>query len=88
MSIKVISPLLFKYNNTQVAEVKGETIGECLDDLTRQFPDLKRLLFDEQGNLHDYLFIYLNQQSVSSDELDNPVKDGDEIHIIVLIEGG
>ena len=88
MSIKVISPLLYNYTNQQVAEVNGETAGECLDNLTKRFPDLKRLFFDENGNLHDYLYIYVNKQGVSADELDKPVKVGDEIHIIVLIEGG
>ena len=88
MSIKVISPLLYNYTNQQVAEVNGKTVGECLDNLTKRFPDLKRLFFDENGNLHDYLWIYVNKQSASSNELDKPVKDGDEIHIIVLIEGG
>ena len=88
MSIKVISPLLYQYNNKQVAEVNGRTIGECLDNLTKRFPDLKKLLFDENGNLYDYLCIYVNKLSASSNELAKPVKDEDEIHIIVLIEGG
>lgn len=88
MSIKVFSLLLYNYTNQQVAEVSGKTVGECLVNLTERFPDIKRLLFDENGNLYDYLLIYVNKQSASSDELDKPVKDGDEIHIIVFIEGG
>ena len=88
MSIKIVSPLLYQYNTEQVAEVNGRTVGECLDDLTKQFPGIEKLFFDNNGNLHSYLSIYVNKENTYGDELTQPVKNGDEIHIIVLIEGG
>ena len=88
MSIKVISPLLYQYNNQQVVEVEGRTVGECLDNLTKRYSDLKKLLFDGQGNLHDYLYLYVNKEGVPPNGSDRTVQDKDEIHIIVLIEGG
>ena len=88
MSVKVFSPLLYQFNKQQEAEVNGKTVGECLSNLMKRFPSLKRLLFDENGSIHDYLYLYLNKQNTPADELTRPVKDGDEIHIIVLVLGG
>ncbi len=72
-----------------VAEVGGDTVGECLDDLARQFPGIPRGLFDREGKLLDYLAIYVNLKSTYSEGLDTPVKDGDKLDIVLFpIAGG
>jgi len=88
MGIKVrISSLLSQYSNNQrIAEVNGDTVGECLKHLVEQFPKLK--LFDKDGKLFAYLGIYVNGESAYPEELDKPVKDGDELSIILMIGGG
>ncbi len=55
MSIEIkISPFFHQYtSNQQVARVNGSTIGECLDDLVKQFPRLKQVLFDKKGKMKD-----------------------------------
>ncbi len=90
MSIKInISPVLYQYtNNERVAEVNGSTVGECLNDLVRQFPNIKQWLFDKNGKLYSYFDIYVNGKSAYPEELAKPVKDGDELHLIFLISGG
>ena len=90
MSIEVkISPILARYtNNQQAAKVNGSTVGECLDHLVKQFPDLKQVLFAKGGKLHHYLDVYINGESAYPEELVKPVKDGDKLHIVMLIAGG
>ena len=68
--------------------VEGNTVGECLGSLVKQFPDIKQALFDQKGNLRNVIEIYLNKQSAYPDELSKPVRDGDEIHITVMLAGG
>ncbi len=63
-------------------------MGECLDNLVQQFPDLKRELFDKKGKLKNIIEIYLNMASAFPDELAKPTKAGDEIHITILLAGG
>jgi len=90
MGIKVnIHPGLHQFTNGQdVAEVNGNTVGRCLDDLVRQFPGIEKGLFDKNGNLLNYADIYVNLESSYPEELTKPVKDGDELHITLMIAGG
>ena len=90
MSIAVkLSPILAKYtDNLKVANVNGNTIGECLEHLVKQFPALKQPLFEKNGRLHRYINIYVNQESAYPEELAKPIKDGDELHIVMVISGG
>jgi len=90
MSIKVmISAYLQRFtNHTEVVEVNGSTVGECLKHLVEQFPLVKERLFDRQGKLLIYFNIYVNEKSVYPQNLDKPVRDGDEIRIAITIGGG
>ena len=90
MSIKAnIHPVLQHYTNDQdVVEVNGSNVGECLKDLIRQFPGIERGLCNKQGRLLNYVDIYVNLQSAFPEELTKPVKDGDEIQIVMMIAGG
>lgn len=90
MSIEIkISPIFSRYtDNQQTAKVKGSTVGECLDHLVKQFPDLKRVLFDKNGRLNRYINIYVNGESAYPEELAKPVKDGDKLNIVAVIAGG
>ena len=90
MSIEVkISPFFNQYTkNQQVTEVKGSTVGECLDELVKQFPRLKEVLYDKNGGLHHYFDVYVNEESSYPEELAKPVKDGDKLNIVMLVHGG
>jgi len=90
MSIKIdISLLSNQYTKgQQIVDVNGNTVGQCLDDLVKQFPSIKQGLYDENGKLHGYIDIYLNGESTYPELLAKPVKTGDKLHIIFLIGGG
>jgi sulfur-carrier protein len=90
MSVKInINPFLTHITNNQsVVEVSGNTIGQCIQQLVTRFPELKKWLFKKNGKLSNLVDIYLNKESSYPLELDKPVKDGDELHIIVIISGG
>jgi len=94
MSIKInIDPILYDFTDTHevaedVVEASGNTVGECLQYLVTQFPEIKKVLFDKEGELLRYLDIYVNLESAYPEDLAKPVKDGDEIDIIPMIGGG
>jgi molybdopterin converting factor small subunit len=90
MSVKIHLHLtLRQYTNGQdIVEAQGKTVGECLTDLVRKFPGLEPSIFDKTGKLNHIVEVYLNLQSAYPDELAKPVKDGDEIHITVMLAGG
>jgi molybdopterin converting factor small subunit len=75
-------------NGQEIVEVNGNNVGECLKELVKQYPDLKNELFDKKGKLLSVLEVYLNGASAYPDELAREVKDGDEIHLLVMLAGG
>jgi molybdopterin converting factor small subunit len=90
MSIKINLPSYFLpyTNDKSIVEVKGTTVGECLNQLVKQFPDLKKMVFDKKGKLHAYIGLYVNGEDAFPQQLAKPVRDGDEIHILYIIGGG
>jgi MoaD family protein len=90
LSIKVNIPRFLRGYTGQVKAtgVEGSTIGECLEALVRQFPRLKKELFDRNGNLRSYLTIWVNQEGTNSTELTVSLKEGDELDILPVIIGG
>ena len=72
----------------EVVEVEGNTVGDCLGHLVKQFPGIQKAIFDKKGKLLNIVEIYLNHQSAYPNELVKPVKDGDEIHLTFMLAGG
>ena len=90
MSIKIhIHQTFRKITNSQdVVDVDGTTVGESLEHLVTKFPDLRGKLFDKKGKLLNVVEIYVNMESAYPEELAKPVKDGDDIHITLILAGG
>ena len=66
-------------------EVKGQTVGQCLDSLEVRFPGIKSELFNNEGQIWSDVGILLNE---SFTYLSHPVKDGDELTIVKTLAGG
>ncbi len=90
MSVKInIHPVLYHFTNDQdVVEVNGSTVGQCLEQLVAQFPEVKKGLFGKDGKLLNYVDIYVNGESAYPEELAKPVEDGDELHLVLILAGG
>ena len=90
MGIKINIPSYMQSftNNMRVVEVNGSTVGECLNHLVKQFPVMKKQLFGKKGNLFENIIISVNGESAYPKQLAKPVKDGDELNIVVIIGGG
>jgi len=90
MSVKVhlYSGLKEFTSGQNVAEVHGSTVGECLADLARRFPRMKRELFDENGKLANKILVSVNLKSAYPEELAKPVGSEDELYIVRVIAGG
>ena len=70
-------------------QIRGKSVGDALGDLTRQYPDLKRHLYDDGGRLRAFVNVYVNDQDIRYLEKDNtPLTEGDSISIVPSIAGG
>ena len=90
MSVKINIPSYLQphTNDKEVVEVDGSSVNECLNHLTKQFPDMRKMVFAKDGRLLDYVSIYVDGNFAYADELAKPVKDGDELHILYILGGG
>jgi len=66
----------------------GQTVGECLADLTRRHPGVKELLFDVRGKLLPPVYVFVNMEGMFKAELTKTVTDTDELILAVLASGG
>ena len=90
MAVKVHLHLTLRQftNGEEIVEVEGSTVGECLKTLVKRYPAMESSLFGKNGKLANIVEIYLNLQSAYPNELAKPVKDGDEIHLTMMLSGG
>ena len=75
-------------NGLEVVATEGNTVGECLNQLIKEFPGMEKALFVKKDKLLNIVEVYLNHVSAYPNELINPVKDGDEIHLVLMLAGG
>ena len=90
MSVKIyLHPMLrFHADNHEVIETTGDTVGECLDNVFLEYPELKTDLLEEDNKLKRHFEIFVNFESTYPEELNTPVRNGDEIYIIMMVVGG
>ena len=90
MSIKINIPSYMQSftNNMKAVEVNGSTVGKCLNHLFKQFPGMKKQLFSRGDNLFEYIIISVNGESAYPEQLAKPVKEGDELNILLIVGGG
>lgn len=87
--VSIPTPLRPSTGGQATVEAAGSTVGEVLAELAKQHPDLQKRLFAGEGQLHQYVNVYVNDEDIRfMDELDTAVKDGDEVGIIPAIAGG
>jgi molybdopterin synthase sulfur carrier subunit len=75
-------------NGLEVVDVEGSTVGDCLNQLIKQYPGMENALFVKKDKLRNNIEIYLNHASAYPNELVKPVKDGDVIHLVTMLTGG
>ncbi len=89
VKIKFSYPDLQQFTDNQhVVSVNGSTVGDCLDDMVRQYPSIKKVLFDEHGQLQSYVMFFVNREYASAAALEMPLNDGDEITVALMMSGG
>lgn len=91
MAVRVMipTPLRAYAGKRESAEFEAKTVGEALAHLTREFDELRKHLFTEDGDLRSFVNVYVNEEDIRYLSKENtPTKDGDIISIIPSIAGG
>ncbi len=89
--IKVLIPYAlrsFTERNAEV-EVNGGTAGDAINALASAYPALKTHLFTEDGQLRDFINLFVGGANINSLQgLNTPIADNGELMIVPAIAGG
>ena len=91
MSVKVMipTPLRQYVGNRDAVSAEGRTVDEVLRNLASANMQIKRHLFDEGGQLRNFVNVYLNDEDIRYLQRgQTPVTEGDTVFIIPSIAGG
>ena len=87
--LRIPAPLQPLAQGTAELRTNAGTVGDALAELVRQFPALKRHLYDDAGNLRGFVNVYLNEEDaryVGGDAA--AVQADDVITIVPSVAGG
>jgi len=91
MAITIEIPTAFRRFTEGAPKVDSSatTVAEALNDLTSRFPNLARHVRDEQGQIRQFLNVYLNEEDIRFLGGETvPLKDGDRVLLVPSIAGG
>jgi molybdopterin synthase sulfur carrier subunit len=91
MAIAVRIPTILRNytDGEKQVEASGSSLGSLIDDLDAKHPGLKGRLVTDDGSLHRFVNVYVNDEDVRfTGALDTGLSDGDEVTILPAVAGG
>ena len=89
--VKVKVPTILRQHVGGAAEVEGhgETVRDLLQDLERQYPGVTGRILTDEGRLHRFVNLYVNDEDVRYlGSLETEVQAGDTVSILPAVAGG
>jgi molybdopterin synthase sulfur carrier subunit len=88
-TIIVPTPLRKFTNNTARIIINADNIKGVVDELTLNFPDLKKHLLDEHGNIRSFVNVFVGDEDIRNLEKEQTlIKDETVVSIVPAIAGG
>ena len=91
MAVEVRIPtILRKYSDgAKSVSADGGTVRELIGDLERRYPGISGQLLSEDGALHRFVNVYVNDEDIRFlGALDAKLDDGDVVAILPAVAGG
>ena len=87
--VRIPTPLRKVTNGDDKVTVEGATLGVLIDSMESQYPGIKGRLCDDQGELRNFVNIYVNGEDVRFlNGLGTATNTGDEVSIVPAVAGG
>ncbi len=88
-TIIIPTPLRKFTNNTAKIRINGHTVAEGLNELITNFPDLKKHLLDENGQIRSFVNIFVGDSDIRDLQQDQTqIKEESLVSIVPAIAGG
>ena len=66
----------FTVNESEV-ELSGSNVSEVLNALVEKYPDVKKAIFDKDGNLRSFVNVFVDGENIKAlDGFNTKVRDG------------
>ena len=91
MPVKVKVARIFRsfVGGEAVVEGTGRTVRDLLEDLDHRYPGIKGTIITDEGTLHRFVNLYVNDEDVRfTGWLDTSVDEGDTVSILPAVAGG
>jgi molybdopterin synthase sulfur carrier subunit len=70
-------------------DVDGSTVAELIENIERRYPGFREQIMDQQGQLHRFVNIYLNDEDIRYLKgAETELSDGDQVSILPALAGG
>ena len=88
-TVIIPTPLRKFTNQTAKVQIEAGTIGEVIDRITLDFPELKKHLLDQQGGIRSFVNIFAGDEDIRDLQKEHtPVNHSTVISIVPAIAGG
>src|SRR3954471_6392272 len=89
VEIRLPTILRAEANGQATVKADGAPVGGVFDDLVRQYPGVAGRVVTEDGTLHKFVNVYVNDDDVRYlEKLDTKVADDDVVSILPAVAGG
>jgi len=89
VTVLIPTPLRQYTGKKESVVVEAKTVGEALQNLTAEYSDLRRHLFNDDGKLRNFVNVYLGDEDIRFLQKDQtPLSDKDVLSIVPSIAGG
>ena len=91
MAIEVRIPTILRSytGGAKTVQGAGDTLADLLTDLDTQYPGLRARLITEDGGLHKFVNVYVNDEDVRFlGALDAKLNAGDTVTVLPAVAGG
>ena len=90
MAELIIPTPLRKYTNNEATFKTDEvTVGDAIEALVNNYPDLKKHLLDDNGDVRSFINIFVGDDDIRAlDKTNTHIKDDTVVSIVPAIAGG
>lgn len=87
-TVRIPTPLRKYTGGSEEVQIEGANVRSLIDNLESQHPGIRERICDDKG-VRRFVNIFVGEEDIRfMENLDTPVKDGDEVSIVPAIAGG
>ncbi len=89
VDVKIPTVLRAQADGQASVSVDGETVGQVFDSLIAKFPGIKPNLIGDDGGMHKFVNVYVNDDDIRYlEKLETKLEAGDTVTILPAVAGG